>query len=260
MRAKGIDISKWQQEFIFQNNIDFVIIKATEGWGIDPWYRENLPEVMKCPIRGAYHYYRTATDPIVQVDNFLSNAAHGDFHFLAVDYEAKNNTLDYNGAENLLVMLSHLELEQDLPVVLYTSPYIYRDNLRHWFADFDTFALWLARYSGADPETGNPTTGIVDRDWDLWQNTDELDGEEHGTSSDYVDGNVYDGTAEEMKVWLGIKEPEEELGCHNTPCPTLQALIIATEEGFIEGDRQIEELAKKLHDHPDFFRKWDLIT
>ena len=30
MRARGIDISHYQQSFTFKNNIDFIVIKATE--------------------------------------------------------------------------------------------------------------------------------------------------------------------------------------------------------------------------------------
>ena len=213
MRAKGIDISKYQNKFVYQNNIDFIIVKATEGWGVDKYFLSNLPEVGKVKRRGVYHYYRTATDPIVQADNFLTYAQRGDFHFLAVDYEATNNVLDKAGAENYLKCLHYLQANQDLPVIMYTGSYIYRDNLRHWFAEFDDFQLWLSRYSGQDPEISDPTS-IVNRDWTLWQFTSKGDGPQYGTVkvddsyTSYVDMNVFNGTGADMDAWLGIGEED----------------------------------------------------
>ena len=211
MRAKGIDISKYQQQFTFKNNIDFIVAKATEGWASDPWFGPNMPEIQKVPRRGAYHYYRTATDPVIQAENFLAVTKDRGLHFLAVDYEGKNNTLDKAGADNLLLCLAYLRDNQELPVILYTSQYIYRDNLRVWSAEFDTFPLWIARYGYGDPEISDPTGEgkIVERDWDLWQFSNQADGAEYGVQSTFVDINVFNGTGADMDEWLGIGEEED---------------------------------------------------
>ena len=247
MRAKGIDISKYQGAFTFQNNIDFIIIKATEGWGYDERFSQNLNEVKKVPRRGAYHYYRTATDPIVQAENFLSYTAGEGFHFLCVDYEGTNNTLDRAGADNLLLCLAYLRDNQELPVVLYTSQYIYRDNLRVWSAEFDTFPLWIARYGFGDPEFSNPTGQegqIVERDWDLWQFTSKADGAEYGVQSEFVDMNVYNGTCAEMDEWLGIGEED----C----CAELFAMISDTDKtlaGYAKyNNDRVDELYKRVQE------------
>ena len=72
MRAKGIDLSHWQETFKYKGNVDFIIQKVTEGWGwVDPKYEEFWPEVMKAPIKGAYHYFRTEFDPIRQARHFF---------------------------------------------------------------------------------------------------------------------------------------------------------------------------------------------
>ena len=100
MRAKGIDISHWQISFKDKKNTDFVILKATEGYGwTDPNFLNYLDEAHKVPIRGAYHYFRTEFDPTMQAEHFYNTTKHKGLHFLAVDYEKTNNILDKNGAK-----------------------------------------------------------------------------------------------------------------------------------------------------------------
>jgi len=202
-RARLIDISKWQISFEFLGNVDGVIVKASEGWDIDPCFQDFLPEVMRAPIRGAYHYYRTETDPVRQAEIFLLQSLKGDFHFLAVDYESSNNTLDRAGAEGLLKMLKYLRAAQPLPVFIYTNSYIYRDNLRVWNEEFDTFPLWIARWKYSDAEVADPTRSLagddLERSWDIWQWTSTGDGAMFGVGSVCVDLNVYNGTVEEMR-------------------------------------------------------------
>ena len=200
MRAKGIDISKWQVYFNYKGNIDFVIVKASEGLHWDPKHEHYQSHIASVPIRGAYHYFRTTVDPIMQAETFLDAILNCDYHFLAVDYEATGNTLDRQGADNLLRCLEHLSVRQDRPVLIYTSPYIYRDNLRVWDEMFDTFPVWIAKWHTVGPGV------IIGREWDLWQWTSSADGEQAGVGSEFVDRNVYNGTIEQMKRWLGIEE------------------------------------------------------
>ena len=215
MRAKGIDISKYQNKFTYKENIDFCIIKATEGWGVDKYFLQNVNEVMKVPVRGAYHYYRTATAPIIQADNFLAYVKDRNFHFLCVDWEHTNNDLNPQTANDYVAMLEYLSLNQDLPVLVYTSPYIYRDELSNWEPIVHEYPKWIARYSGADIETGSPTTGIIDNVlWDIWQYSSKGNGPLYGTSrvedsyTDKIDLNVYNGTPEDMKKRLGVEEED----------------------------------------------------
>ena len=212
MRARGIDISHYQESFTFKNNIDFIVIKATEGIGKDDKFEELLASAKDVSIKGAYHYFRTEVSPILQAENLLACVNNKCLHFLVVDYEAKNNVLDMAGAASLLDMLEYLVANQAVPIILYTSPYIYRDNLRVWYEEFDAFPLWLARWSG-DSETGDPTQGILERDWQFWQYSADgnLMGEEYGVESRDVDLDVFNGTFEDLKAWLGIEEPAVDI-------------------------------------------------
>ena len=212
-RARGIDISKYQIAFEDPGNLDFIIVKATEGWDVDPCYQDYLPNIRSIPIRGAYHYFRTETNAIAQAENFLLQSLKGDFHFLAVDYEAHNNTLDHQGALDLLKCLQYLEANQDLPVFLYTSPYIYRDNVRIWREEFDHYPLWLARWKYSDSEVADPTTNLagddLERSWSIWQHTSTGEGKLFGVRSVSVDLNVFNGTRQEMIDLLGDDEMKQ---------------------------------------------------
>ena len=208
-RARGIDISKWQIYFNFKDNLDFVIIKASEGLYPDPKFDELAGHASDVPLRGAYHYYRTSEDPIAQADYFLDMVADKGFHFLAVDYETTGNDLDKQGAFNLLRMLKHLRRVQDLPVLIYTSPYCYRDNVTLWDEAFDTFPLWVARWKFSDADVADPTAGILDRSWDLWQWSSDGCGAMFGVGSERVDLDVYNGSVEQMQEWLNPIEETE---------------------------------------------------
>jgi hypothetical protein len=198
MRAKGIDISHWQETFKYVGQIDFIIQKVTEGWSwTDPKFEEFLPEVKKVPIRGAYHYYLTSLDPVLQACHFHKTVKDHGYHFLAVDYEKANNNLNKAGAENLKKFWDKLQTLTDLPVLLYVSPYIYRDNLCAFDKFWETVPLWIAHWNGQDPETGEPN--VFDGwGWVIWQ-----------YASDIVDKDVYNGPVEKMRKWLKLDTEED---------------------------------------------------
>jgi len=202
-RARLADISYHQGSFKFLGNLDGIIVKATEGVWYDPEYINYLDEVLKVPVRGSYHYYRTSEDPIVQAKYFDQWTRDQGFHFLAGDYEAYKNTLDRKGAENYLLFLLELEKLTDLPIFIYTSPYIYRDNLRVWSEEFDRFPFWIARWKYSDADVADPTKSLfgddLQRSWDIWQYTSTGDGSLFGVGSISIDLSVYNGTAQEMK-------------------------------------------------------------
>ena len=207
MRAKGIDISHWQGMFKDQGNIDFIIIKATEEteW-IDPDFENHIVEAETVPIRGAYHYFRTAYNPFLQAIHFYETTKKRGFHFLAVDYEKTNNTLDWAGENNFKKFWDYLHDLTSLPVVLYTSPYIFRDNLCAYNVYWKDVPLWMAHYNGLDPQNAAPTV-FGASGWLLWQYSCTGKGGSYGVESTYVDENVFNGTIEEMNNLMGIILP-----------------------------------------------------
>ena len=172
------------------DNIDFIIVKASERIGTDGEYSENVDRCASVPIRGAYHYFRTGYDPIAQADYFWHLVKDDGFHFLAIDYEGYNNTLDRAGAEALKEFWDHLLSLADIPIMLYTTEYILRDNLLIWNEFWRTVLFWVARYANVE----DPLFLDLGIDWVIWQ-YGQIDG---------IDANVYNGTVEEMKNWLDI--------------------------------------------------------
>jgi GH25 family lysozyme M1 (1,4-beta-N-acetylmuramidase) len=63
-RAHGVDISEWQGIFNppdeIKDEIDFVVLKASQNKYRDPKFENFYSTAMNFPIRGAYHYYVTS--------------------------------------------------------------------------------------------------------------------------------------------------------------------------------------------------------
>ena len=190
-RAKGIDVSHWQDTFK-PEGLDFVIIKATEGYNwVDPKLDEHWTKAQTVPIRGAYHYFLTEHDPLLQAEHFAFTISFEGYHFLAVDYEAYNNVMDAAGEQSLRKFWLELERLTNLPIILYTTAYILRDNLCKYNPFWADVPFWVAEWNDGDDPTA------LGYDWVIWQ--------WNGTG---IDKNVYNGTIEEMKAWVKVEEEE----------------------------------------------------
>lgn len=214
-RAKGIDISKWQKTFEPQGNIDFIIQKVSEGLAKDALYDELLPSVRQIERRGGYHYFRTGVDPIAQAEFFFRAQGNQGFKWLAIDYEKTNNDICYQSASDYLVCLEHLSTLTNKPIFVYTSPYLYRDNLCSYFSEIKDYLLWMAYYGDGEnePDYENDSPLFAD-EWTFWQwEADGNDkGQEYGVGSNDVCLDVFNGTTDDLDRWLG-SEPSGEDDC-----------------------------------------------
>ena len=255
MRATGIDISKWQGAFEPQGNIGFVIQKVSEGLAKDALYDELLPAVKQIERRGAYHYFRTAVDPIEQAEFFWNTVKDEGFKWLVVDYEKTHNTLDARGEDNLALFVNYLET-YPIPgaeLVLYTSPYIFRDNLLAYNDFWADVPLWMAHYNGQDPETGAPNTW--GNDWLFWQYSADGNGKgaEYGVGSADVDLNVFNGTVGDMDEWLGLTNNDSDIT--NPDCDFEKLLHdLDVDYSILKG--RLEALEQKAHMHPQWMQRW----
>jgi GH25 family lysozyme M1 (1,4-beta-N-acetylmuramidase) len=228
MRATGIDISYYQGAFQYKGNIDFVIIKATEGTlYTDPNFAYNLEEVQRVPIRGAYHYFRSSMNAMLQAEHFLDMVHGRGFHFLAVDYEKANNTLGNDAQLNLKDFWDHLKKLTDLPLILYTSPYIYRDQLCALNVFWGSVPIWMAHYNGMDPQNASPWLFDAS-EWILWQYSNTGMGRNYGVGSLDVDLNVFNGTPEDMVEYFQVGQPV--IPPVNIRAETIRECIEALEE------------------------------
>ena len=213
---KGIDISRYQTGINISNlDIDFVIVKATEGVGYsDPNYIEYLESAVSSNKKiGLYHYARpdlgnTAEDEatwfISKAKNYIKKA------ILVLDWEV--NTSNTTWAYNFLK--SVYEKTGVRPIIyMSASP----ANSYDWTRVVNgNFGLWIASY-GAN--TGAPGTPPTNKYWPfyiLWQYTSKgyINGYSKNLDLDYFYGtrDTWDKYAnpQEKEEQPEIKPPEEK--------------------------------------------------
>ncbi|RAJ04234.1 GH25 family lysozyme M1 (1,4-beta-N-acetylmuramidase) [Chitinophaga skermanii] len=200
----GIDISKYQGNLLTEiNSLDslhFVICKASQGAkGTDPYFAANWERLHKLPvIKGAYHFFNAAHDPIQQAKHFLQTV--GSFDSLSippiVDVEEQGIPAALSPAE---VQLSLLQFLRYVEKVTKRVPMIYTDlNVGNKYLKNEMFAeypLWLAAYI----QGAHPTLPLT---WQksgmhFWQKSSSFNIE--STQADY---DLFSGTGEDFIAFL----------------------------------------------------------
>lgn len=202
---KGIDISRYQAGINMNTlDIDFVIVKATEGVGYtDPNYKEYLQDAIYSNKKiGLYHYARPdlGNTPEDEATWFLSKAK--DYikkAILVLDWEV--NTSNTNWAYDFLKTI--YEKTNVRPIIyMSASP----ANTYDWTRVVNgNFGLWIASY-GAN--TGAPGTPPINKYWPfyiLWQYTSK--GYINGYSKN-LDLNYFYGTKD---VWDKYANPTNQI-------------------------------------------------
>lgn len=195
---KGADLSHYQGNVNWNTlkakGVQFVMIKATDGLSrVDPMFHENWVNAHKYGmLRGAYHFFRSNSDPYGQVNLFLKTVEDqlGEKPDLphALDFEVitpgmdKNMQIDY--ALQWLVVTQKMS---GIWPLLYTGKY-FMEHLNDP-PQFANFRLWLAEYTDGDVH--------LPKQWDkytLWQYSDRGDIN--------MDTDRFDGTYEELKALI----------------------------------------------------------
>ena len=171
----GIDIShhqgdiNWSQLAMTLHGdtpLTFVFIKATEGGDHkDDHFDSNFAHATEAGfLRGAYHFYNPASDPVRQADFFISNVtlAPGDLPPV-IDIETKPSRAQLPVFyAQLSTFLYRLEAHYGVKPIIYTS-YKYKER---YLSDalFDRYPLWIAHYHVAEL--------AYKGEWTFWQHTD----------------------------------------------------------------------------------------
>jgi len=209
-RAHGIDIYSGDQFFdptANPDDIDFIIIKATEGTqSVEPLFEGYLKQIQSVPMRGVYHFFRENQAWQEQADLFLSTVKDKGFHFyvLVLDVDpGADKTQFLADAEQ---WLKYVDENVEGRVLLYAgSNYLSKfgpaaDWMKEW-------PLWIAQYPFKPNRNGTPDLPEGFVDWKIWQYTEKGGNAEYGvgsTKGNHVDLNVYNGTPSEMGAWLGF--------------------------------------------------------
>ncbi|MET0394981.1 MAG: GH25 family lysozyme, partial [Chitinophagaceae bacterium] len=196
--AYGIDISKYQgnivSDIISKDALSFVICKATEGETYtDPDFSTNWQAIKaKNLIRGAYHFYHTDDDPVVQARFFIQTLQAGGMSntdlppILDIETGSLGGTINTTDIQNnALTFLTQVEQLSQRTPILYSSLYFankYLDN-----PAFARYPLWIAEYSGG-------ITPLLPQAWQqkgyiIWQRNST-----YTIDSDTTDYDVFNGT------------------------------------------------------------------
>lgn len=231
-RAQGVDVyGKYQGYFrpeTATQRIDFAIQKLTEGVTIVDAKRDEIwAGVKQIGMRGAYHYQRSGVSWYAQANYFLDFAAKYDHHFIALDVEKINNTLDNTFISDMYRIFNHWkdQVRGSKKIVLYSNYDVFNNfilpKIRQLFGDagvkwlVEEVDVWYAQYYFLPSVNKQPSLPPWMKTWKLWQITaSAFKGSEFGVQSQEVDVDVFNGTADQMRAWLGLapgvpEEPEE---------------------------------------------------
>ena len=164
----GCDMSHHQSEAVFQAalkdpNIDFIILKATEGKTyVDPTFQNRMRAVIASGKHvGAYHYCRPENKNTVEteVENFMNTVmaaitASSDFlSKIWLFLDAEGEAIRYAGwVESFLATVS---VRYRHPIGLYSSV-SHLNNQFKTIASSGRWPIWVAHYNHKDdtPESG----------------------------------------------------------------------------------------------------------
>lgn len=148
---------------------EFAYLKASEGINVtDPRFYSRW-EAMKNDkiLRGAYHFFHPAQDPLAQAKFFCSIVGvlgDGDLP-CAMDWEVSDGVVSAKDQANGLVFLNEVMKRTEKTPVIYGSPYFLQAlSLTPGFAKFP---LWVAHYGVKCPLVPYPWTT-----WTFWQNSE----------------------------------------------------------------------------------------
>lgn len=213
-----VDISHWQTEPDFTKvkagGVVGIILKATEGTGyVDPTFMAREEKARKAGlITSSYHFLKHGSIG-AQMSHYMRTAAPPPGGRVVIDYEDAACTLDdLRAAVNELMPLQ-------VQITIYGANGFLgaqlggkRDEL------LATCPLWVASYT----TNSQPTTKDLAATWpvwSLWQYTDKA------TVSGFsapVDGNVFNGTDEQLVKWLSPAGSVPAL----VPQPPVEAPIV----------------------------------
>ena len=200
----GIDVSHWQGVInwakIAQSGVKFAFIKATEfpdrriSVFIDQNLKSNINGAVENKILwGAYHFFRTHIDPVIQARVFCE--AVGQFSSLppVLDLEvagSKGTQLN----EKVQSFVKEVQRITNRRPIIYTSGGFWRSymmyNLRSDTDWAQAYPFWLAQYTTTWPTVIYPWAS-----WDFWQYSSS--GRLPGIPGN-VDLNWYIGSQEEL--------------------------------------------------------------
>jgi len=246
MRAYGVDLHPHYQDGFKRTDEDFAIFKVSEGVHEYPDAVEYALS-FDFPVAGAYHYFRSGYTAKEQTGPFLDAAAQIDADLLAIDFEDTIETFTLKDVQHLKTM-HDLCIETGKRVLIYAGRY---DIQKYLFQnEFDWvrrkpeyYPLWIAQWPydvgswpaenymevASNEEKWQPVLPAGMTVWKIWQFY--VTGHDH---------DVFNGTLEEMKEWVGIDQDEPE-PTPEPPSEDCEDLRVAA-EGVVAAAEKLEDV------------------
>lgn len=203
--VRGVDVSSYQGVIdwnkLEKQGVSFAFIKATEGSGYtDEYFNRNYKNSESTGIRvGAYHFFSFDSPGKTQAENFIRVVDRRKGMLPPViDVEYYNgNGFDPPDAdkarENLNDLITLLKEYYNMNPIIYATNVTYNRYIKGHFENND---IWIRSiFSEAELPDG--------RKWTFWQycNRGRLDG--YNGIEKFIDLNVFNGSAEEFKNYIG---------------------------------------------------------
>jgi len=231
----GIDISKYDTIWNDYTNtyasiwnpdtatkrIDFVIQRVSYGIHQDSALEVLYPQVAKVGIRGAYHYFTSGLGWKRQLDVILQSVKNKNYHFYAIDYEKIFNNLDRTSFAEMMELVKQLKLATGKKVLIYFNSDVYQNYMKPYGFDLVVNlcdGVWFAQYPWKlfldlnNLPTSLPKNITNCKIWqfggDTWGCRGAGEGKDWGSPATSMDLNIFRGTFEDMKTWLGIDNVE----------------------------------------------------
>ncbi|MFO7143171.1 hydrolase [Arthrospira sp. PCC 8006] len=202
MSIRGIDVSDYQPNVdwkaVANSGMAFAVIKSTEGATFvadvfAPYWKATKANGL---IRGAYHFFRPASNIQGQIDNFLRivTLEPGDLPPV-LDIETTDGLDSKTVCDRAAVWLEAIEAATGYQPIIYTYPGFWQQLNTDRFSEYP---LWIAHYTQAE----KPAIPGKWKTWVFWQYTDrgQVDGIRGG-----VDVNIFES------IRKGERGPKVEL-------------------------------------------------
>ena len=154
-QMNGIDVSNWQSGININTiNVDFVVVKATEGSGYtSPSFTRQANDTLNSGKKlGLYHYMSYMTPAKQQAEHFVNKVKpYLNKSVLVLDFEG---TAVYKGVSFALEFLRTVESMTGVKPMIYMSQSV-AASLNWSTVINNNYALWVARYP-----LGNTITGF----------------------------------------------------------------------------------------------------
>lgn len=202
--VQGVDVSHYQGEIDWQvfeeQGIDFAFIKATEGSGhVDTKFDENWEEADATKIKtGAYHFFSFDSSAETQAQLYIDTVGDLSGRLIpVVDIEFYGDKFSNPPEKEEIVgelktMLNILEAEYGVKPMVYTTYTFYYKYLN---GEIDDYPLWI-RNVYFSPNVD------MRYQWTFWQYTDTAIINGYSGAEEYIDRNVFCGSAEELDEYV----------------------------------------------------------